>query len=576
MLFTSWNQKIPKGASNEIISTLALVFARRISANELREHLIACVTSNDFRSLCDYSLSYADISTADALNARQVLAFYTKRDDIDIGEDRLRNAVETFSRCEARCAETNDIFRKVRRGDFQMSTRVNTVLHGAIRKISHILGDVPSFESLSVRFGPGATTDVQKRTASARQKLSKGFSCSEALVPIVKYCLEELPQWVFGHTPREEVDPMTPGYEPLLEDFVPVDPNVRLVDVEIKPSRLNFVRKNAKTYRSIGVENGLDSMFQIAVGSDIAAKLRKVGIDIRDQTRNQRLAREGSISGRIATVDLRSASDCLAYELVHELFPIDWACFLSFFRNPEMDSKELGLMRLHMFSSMGNGITFPLQTLIFYALASSCCEDGDDLSHVSVYGDDITIPTHRAELLYEVLNAVGFIVNTEKSYTTGNFRESCGKDYLSGIDIRPCYVKDQLEVSDLFRMHNFFYRQYAYEEVCVYLRDLIHPSIRLFGPDGYGDGHLLGDDRPISPHNRKRGWAGYTFETFTYKAVKRFYALPGDYVFPSYSIYVKADGPSSESFTPHGVRGFQDTFPGSQGVKRIKIYTLSS
>ena len=89
---------------------------------------------------------------------------------------------------------------------------------------------------------------------------------------------------------------------------------------------------------------------------------------------------------------------------------------------------------------MGNGFTFPLETLIFWALTASACEG--DVDSVSVYGDDIICPRERADDVIDTLTMCGFKINLEKSFVEGPFRESCGCDYYKGIDIRPFYKKE--------------------------------------------------------------------------------------------------------------------------------------
>ena len=101
--------------------------------------------------------------------------------------------------------------------------------------------------------------------------------------------------------------------------------------------------------------------------------------------------------------------------------------------------------RLEQFSSMGNGFTFPLETLLFYSLARAVLKymhaSAEEWDMLSVYGDDITLPSRCFSLLTEVFTECGFLVNSRKSFSDGPFRESCGADYLRSIDIRPFYVR---------------------------------------------------------------------------------------------------------------------------------------
>jgi hypothetical protein len=311
------------------------------------------------------------------------------------------------------------------------------------------------------------------------------------------------------------------------------------VDIEIHAARLSFVPKNAKTDRAICTEPQLNGMFQLAVGDVIAARLRRVGIDIRDQTPNQRAARDGSISGETATLDLTSASDTVSLGLCEHLLPPEWYDLLYRLRSCEV---EVGgqIHRLAKISSMGNGFTFPLETLIFWALSSSVQEiyAHDAKDRVLVYGDDIVVASRAAVPLIGVLRDLGFVPNPSKSFWTGTFRESCGKDYVSGIDVRPVFSRtrsyDQLRKSsaldvdprmsgaDVFRMHNFYFDTAQYEAASL-LEGFIHPSIRTRGPKGYGDGYLHSASWVSHQVGRGKGWSGFSFDSWAFSttSIKR-------------------------------------------------------
>jgi hypothetical protein len=383
-----------------------------------------------------------------------------------------------------------------------------------------------------------------------------------------------MPGWHVSELAREDL--MGPPEPPSLRGVPPGA-------IPIHNGEIAFVPKSAKELRSIMVEPSLNTMCQAGIGDYMADRLRSCGVDIRDQSRNQRLARKGSITGELATVDLSSASDSIATELVYDLLGLDWASFLSHFRtgSAEMDGK---LLKLEKFSSMGNGFTFPLETLIFYALAYGVCvEEGVATRDVSCYGDDIIIPIEAYPLLTSVFTSCGFVINREKSFAQGPFRESCGADYYQGIDIRPVYQKDRPHVFDLFRLHNHYFRGYA-EDVCTYIRSFLCPSIQLFGPDGYGDGHLLGKWVPRRKRaHALRGFGGYVFDTFTFRPKRSFRASRGDRVLPCYTIYLteglvdRSQLRGCDAVFPY--RGashdvFSVGLPGVEEFNRISIYTL--
>jgi hypothetical protein len=141
--------------------------------------------------------------------------------------------------------------------------------------------------------------------------------------------------------------------------------------------------------------------------------------------------------------------------VVRFLLPHEWFERLDLCRSKVgfLDGKWL---RYEKFSSMGNGYTFELETLIFWSLAISCVQLlGLNPFEVIVYGDDIIVPSLAYDYLIEVLTFCGFTANSSKSFREGPFRESCGKDFYNGHEVRPFFQKESLsEVQTLFRLAN--------------------------------------------------------------------------------------------------------------------------
>lgn len=316
-----WDEEMSTGETNGLLQLLSTTLLSRISSRSagLRDTIATCINSGDYGSLCGLELDYSQLSAADAIALRQVLAFYTKRVDLDVGVDRRQVAWKKFLEAEGLCLQTNTLFRGVAEATFCWSSRVERVLHIARQKIAHILGPVPPLSDLKFRFGPGATVNVKKRDASPRTKLSAPLQCSEDLLPGVAELLAEMPWLTMENTVGQ-----------LLEELMgfPEDAEPSTVNLDIVPGRLCFVPKNAKTDRAIVNEPGLNVMYQLGIGRYITQRLKRFGVDIHDQSYNQRLAREGSLTGALATLDLSSASDTIAYGLVLDLLPIDWFVLL--------------------------------------------------------------------------------------------------------------------------------------------------------------------------------------------------------------------------------------------------------
>jgi len=587
MRFTRWDQTVSSSDTDALLQDIALWHCEQADCEKGCE-IAEGILLHDYAYLVHCSLDPVHFSPVQLLHLRQALAFYGKRQDLDIGVDRRDVARVKFLQAEKLCRETNELFQKWNRGEYQFRPFTERVFYHAVRTIRSILGEVPKLHELKFLFGPGATTQVTRRTASWRAKLSQVPACSVELRTTVKAVLHEMPLYSAAHALTGGAASAHAAKSGWVQGCMV---NGSIVPVEIHPGTIVYVPKSAKEDRTVMIEPSINTMCQSGIGHYMAVQLRRAGLDIRDQTPNQRMAREGSLTGALATLDLSSASDTVAKELVYHLLPLDWASFLSRFRTGSC-SLDGNVIELAKFSSMGNGFTFPLETLIFYALAKGAAEClGLDSSHVRAYGDDIIVPTSAYEALSGVLHDAGFLVNKEKSYSTGSFRESCGKDYASGIDVRPVYQKDRLSCHDVFRLHNHYVRMHM-TEASTYLRQLVDTSIQIEGPDGYGDGHLISDQwhRKKSRKILRNGFGGSTFDTFTYKSVRSFKRYAGDHVLPSYSVYVGSNyplldptewAPDTEIRVPsQGSLGYDKgelfcTLPGVKGCKRISIYTFN-
>lgn len=531
---------LPDDKSLELIGRLSETCSKL--GGPLSNQLDKLVKEGKYLELINFSFDYTlPFERDDFLYARQIQSLFSKQKDIDLGIDKEAVAFKTFMEAEELCSSTNERFRTGLSG---VAPDVHAVLHYASRKIDRILGDVPEYSDLDFSFGPGATTSVKRARSNPRVKLEAQLTCSPEFVSHAKGFLAEFPGWTRFHSKDGNTLPL-----------------------HVSHGKLQFVPKSSKTLRSIGVEPTLNGFGQQGIGKYLKKQLRRVGVDLSDQTRNQRLACVGSINGSLATVDMSSASDTISYGLVMHLLPWDWFCFLDRFRTGAVEYKGK-LIRLNKFSSMGNSYTFELESLIFYSLAyATCVHLGLDPKIVSVYGDDVIIPSEAMQLLSEVIEVCGFVVNKTKSFSTGPFRESCGADYLVGFDIRPFYLKDKINCRVLFNMHNWFVRHCETALAQVVL-EYIPSHLQLWGPDGFGDGHLIGSFK--LRRNRKLdrwGHDGGFFDTFVAVGKRIRMRELTDWVYPTYSVYVKGDGldrPESE----------HDAIPGVQFYKKVSIYTL--
>lgn len=202
-----------------------------------------------------------------------------------------------------------------------------------------------------------------------------------------------------------------------------------------RSNRVELVPKNYKTDRTIACEPEGNLPLQLAFDTFAKRKLRRVGINLSNQFANKDAARLGSINDDVVTVDFKAASDTIAYNTVSLVFPEEWFAFLSDVRTPCYRGC-FGRGIYHKFSSMGNGSTFAIETLLFaaacYAVRSK---------RFLVYGDDVIIDKEVYSDYLALTRFLGFTINVDKTFANGSFRESCGGDYYNGVDVTPVYIR---------------------------------------------------------------------------------------------------------------------------------------
>lgn len=413
-------------------------------------------------------------------------------------------AVREFERCERQNAETNERVRHAAMtGNYPEG--VEECMSHARRLIASWLGPFHWGETFEyARFGPGVTSSAKGARLHAATKFEKDLEVTPAFAKTGMWLISHAPSWsclVAG------ID--YPAWVTPLPKVVP-------------GNRVTFVPKDASTDRSIAVEPHVNIFFQLGIGGMLRKRLLRAGLDLDDQVPNQDMARLGSVDDTLATIDLKSASNTLAYRLVMELLPDDWFTAMNRVRSQfgTLDGKRFPY---EMFSSMGNGFTFELESMIFYALSLSVAHvNSYNPFWVRAYGDDLVVPSGMAEDLISLLSFAGFTTNLEKSFLTGPFRESCGKDFLRGSLVRPVYLK---EVPDSpiawIKVANNIKRLASVwgEGKSLDLRlkpaydfavSMIPRTFRRYSvSDGYGDVALIRDLDDARPSVDPDGWEGY-------------------------------------------------------------------
>lgn len=252
-------------------------------------------------------------------------------------------------------------------------------------------------------------------------------------------------------------------------------------------SSMSFVAKQNTTSRVICTEPFLNMVAQKSIAKVLENLLRSVyQIDLATQPDvNRAAARQGSIDGLNATIDLKSASDTISCGLISYLFPDAFCKALERTRSPTTLLKSGKLVNLNMISSMGNGFTFPLQTLIFSSVVWAVYRQLNIKQKVDVFGDDIICHHKAYNLVVHTLTRFGFIVNNEKSFSHGPFRESCGGDYVYGYDVRGVYIKrlafdmDYISAFNRLRIWSLTHGISIFRTLLALRRCIKHPT---YGP----------------------------------------------------------------------------------------------
>jgi hypothetical protein len=452
----------------------------------------------------------------------QILALVRKYPFPSSAEKREAAAFLKFMEAEQRCREVNINFRKRR-----IPYKALNLLNRASFTIEKIFGDFSrQYETIlrSARHGPGSSLCTTEDNVTLFYK-SHDIPWSVG-GPASKYVKD-----ILQHDPHLG---QLLGYN-LVQSAVGWAPGKFGAAYlrECNFNSLTTVPKTAWIDRFIAVEPRFNLYLQLGTNAVLTRNLRSVGVYTNNQEYNREAAFWASLSGSgVATVDLSSASDCIAFELVRYLLRglPEWYDFLYDLRSPFF--KYNGEVRKYeKWSSMGNGYTFPLESAIFYSIVEACVNETcpDKLGLVRVYGDDIIIPTEAFTLLKELLATIGFVTNEQKTFTSGPFRESCGKDYWYGIDVRPFYLDFHPETAeDIFHILNSLCsvgHVLSTDAAYSWLLGLLHDGAILYGPEVeetrghiwapvcylYANGHLKMRKRYQAMYYMSRGVVANSF-----------------------------------------------------------------
>lgn len=358
----------------------------------------------------------------DAIFAVRQLTLMYKKIEQECSEKRTLAALDAFISCEDSLKSVDMRLDSLNIKEFR---RISAILFGDV--FDAVNREVDCFE-ISPGHGPGKTAD----RLSGNQKFVQS-EWTERLEPYFPYGEYVLPSW--RHYGSSMPRFLTPSEE--------------------RPVRVTFVPKTLKTPRVIAIEPTCMQYMQQGLLRSFVPKLESMTnsrhfVGFTDQSLNRDMARMGSITGELATLDLSEASDRVLNSLVLEMLKA-WPSLSGAVQACRSRSATLPdgrKVRLAKFASMGSALCFPMEAMVFTTIVFMGIQAAHNTSlttsklssyrgKVRVYGDDIVIPVDCVSSVIGHLEAFGLKVNHSKSFWTGKFRESCGGDYFEGEEVTP-------------------------------------------------------------------------------------------------------------------------------------------
>lgn len=395
---------------------------------------------------------------------------------LDVGSKETRRAacLESWKEDERLNHITN---QRLRTSICSTETSGDSLIFEMRRKIDRVLEDLDLDEVFKhCGFSSGSSTRLPRRLGQPHNKIGGRPHVTPSALPYAIALARSSPTWSSycwdyrGLNPREWFQ-LVPG------------------------GTWFTVPKSVKTDRSCEKQPDMNLLLQKSIGKFMRIRLKRVGVDLDDQSTNARLALESSLSNLLSTIDLSSASNSVTRQLVRRLLNDEWFDLLDALRCEWVEVDGVWT-RLGMFSSMGNGFTFELESLIFWAATSAVCDLLDPSvvdTRIAIYGDDIVVPKAASGALIELLAYLGFRVNWDKSFISGPFRESCGTHGYRGVDVTPFKIEDSLDLpEERIRVANKMRAWSACGDICDPRLEhcwiqLAAPILRFAGPSSDGD-----------------------------------------------------------------------------------------
>ncbi len=402
----------------------------------------------------------------DSIFAIRQLCYLFAKIELPCSDARVAHAMKGYVDCEQ---ELSEKIGTISSEDLSAFARISSLVFRGIFSImdSKIRDGEPKG-----KHGPGATADGLRGNAKFNQlewteRLERVFPARENLVPIS--------DWRYNR----QLDLIQ-----LLEPEAERPTKVISVPKTLKTPRIIAVEPTCMQYMQQALLEPLIEVTERQFPSPIDEENLAQGlVGFSDQHPNRDMARQGSIQGDLATLDLSEASDRVLNELVltilhrNPLFSEAVQACRSTSARVVVKGEEI-ILPLRKFASMGSALCFPFEAFVFLTIVLFGIEKQRKTpltrgfikklqGSVRVYGDDIIVPVEYVNDVIASLELFGLKVNGNKSFWTGKFRESCGGDFYNGYDVTPVKVRrefpksrrDVQEVISLVAFRNLMYQR---------------------------------------------------------------------------------------------------------------------
>lgn len=295
-----------------------------------------------------------------------------------------------------------------------------------------------SFRPLPGRHGSGAVAETESKHRASRKSLLLGQSDQLLDFFVTRFDVDA----------RDDVGALSPrlhrGPVPRVSRWLTVPKSIRKRrGIAPQPATLQFYQQGVLMGYYHFVWHAHGDVRKVRHDDERRAQFIRSHFPIFNRDVNRRLALRGSRYNHWSTYDLSDASDSISVRLVKGIFGPNLRCCLIACRCTATSQHP----NMETYGTMGDATVFPTESITIGAavqLALILAREHDSTVHLgqwTVFGDDICVQNNPTvhHYIHEVFSHLGFKINDDKSFLSGNYRESCGVEAYCGEEIQPWY-----------------------------------------------------------------------------------------------------------------------------------------